>query len=160
MAYSHHIFFELPILTLGCSDKRAAIKELVDALASLQALPDHLAELVYRQLLDREDPPSFALYGYAMPHLSGELDESLLPDPVAIIGKSHEGIEWTFESKHNIRFTAKAHAILLLLTPANHPGAAARLQERWWDIAAEIDVTEFLKSDSARLKMLVDPIFQ
>ncbi len=156
MAYSHHIFFELPILTLGSSEKPAAIKELVDELARLQALPDNLVDLVFRQLLDHEDPPTFALYGYAMPHLSGELDGvASCRLPWRSSASLYKGIPWTSESKHNTRFTADAHAILLLLDAKRidreRPHA---YRSSWWDIAAEIEIAEFLKSDLAGSRCL------
>ncbi|MHC4551365.1 MAG: PTS sugar transporter subunit IIA [Planctomycetota bacterium] len=136
MKLSDIICVDAIVASLESTDRDAVIKELVAALGETKTIKKKDIDALADAVVQRENEASTGIgKGVAVPHVKHDG----IKDPIAAIGCSAEGIDFTSLDKQPV------YSVFLLLSPADNPDKHLRAMETIFKNLQKDDFRRFLR---------------
>jgi len=112
MKLSDIVCFDAVVAQLSSNRRDQVIEELVQSLSHHKKLPAADVKALAKAVISRENEASTGIgKGVAVPHVK----HASVPEPVAVVGCSQEGIDFDSLDKQPV------YSVFLLLSPASEP---------------------------------------
>lgn len=142
------ICFDAVVAQLKSTDRDKVIEELIQSLAGCNKTQGADAKTLTKAVIKRENEASTGIgKGVAVPHVKHES----ITDPVAVIGCSQEGIDFSSLDKQPV------YSVFLLLSPASNPDKHLQAMETIFKNLQKDDFRRFLRQSQTR-EAIVDAI--
>lgn len=147
MAVSEYLSDHTVFLQLESRDKKAALKELLSAVAAAGAFDEKEIDAFLKQFMDREKLGSTGIgRGMAIPHVKSE---KITSDPMIAIGVSEAGIEYSSIDGEPV------HTMFMILSPTERAAQHLEILKGISALARDRDfcrlVRRMNKADDIRL---------
>ena len=136
MKLSDIVCFDAVVAQLSSNRRDQVIEELVQSLSHHKKLPAADVKALAKAVISRENEASTGIgKGVAVPHVK----HASVPEPVAVVGCSQEGIDFDSLDKQPV------YSVFLLLSPTSDPDKHLQVMETIFKNLQKEDFRRFLR---------------